>query len=177
MHVPKSNKQPLSDEKRCRRIWIPIPGRPTWLGGNWDTSIGQFNCADRTRRTLCCRRKPWKDQRSIAAGFTMTTKPAQKILTIPLHARTWWVRLSQANTHTPRDGLHNFTIAFSHQFKTSWSLLLTDARNWQKSSTFARGSQMRQKLANDAYLCFTNPSYIRPKYAGSRLSPIHKQKN
>ena len=114
MHVPKSNKQPLSDEKRCRRIWIPIPGRPTWLGGNWDTSIGQFNCADRTRRTLCYRRKPWKDQRSIAAGFTMTKKAVQKIPTIPLHARTWWVRLSRANTHTPRHGFHDPTITFSH---------------------------------------------------------------
>ena len=72
-----------------------------------------------------------------------------------------------------------FTISQSRfpLIQNSWSLLLTDARNWQKSSAFPRGSQMRKKLADDAYLCFTNPSYIRPKYAGSRLSPIHKQKN
>jgi hypothetical protein len=44
----------------------------------------------------------------------MTTKAVQKILTIPLHARTWWVRLSQANTHTPRHWLHDLTITFSH---------------------------------------------------------------
>ena len=84
MHVPKSNKQPLSDERDAGGYEFRFR-RPTWLGGNWDTSsVNSIVLIAPDGRSVIAESHE-KIKRSIAAGFTMTTKAVQKILTIPLH--------------------------------------------------------------------------------------------